>query len=169
MILFTVAATLIVSGCSHQILKYEGQKPNFNLSGEATQQEIKRFELEEDSSICGFPCFKHDAQKRQHTWESIQPLLETVSPYAAQEYQRAKLWRNVQLYSLAVGVAGLFAGLATDGNKRDMLFSLSLAGSVVSIGSSFYLGKIQSNIRETYNRELKEKFVPAVGMAWSTP
>lgn len=166
--LITIIPTF-VSGCAHSLAKYEGQKPDLSLSGQAAHREIQRFELEEDNRICGFPCFEHDPKKRQHTWESIQPLFETVSPLAMQEYRRSEVWSYVQLYALGVGIAGLAAGLATTGNQRDTLLALSLAGSGVSIGSSFYVGRIQSNIPEIYNRQLKEKFTPSVGMIWPLP
>lgn len=165
--LFLIATIAVfVPGCAHQIGKYEGQKPDLSLSGPDAQREIRRFELENDNNICRLPCFKHDPKKRQHAWESVQPLLEFVSPQAIQEYQRSKTWSDVQLYALGVGVTGLLVGLATNGSERTTSFAFSLAGSVISIVSSSYVGSIRSNIPEIYNRELKEKFTPSVGMIW---
>lgn len=167
MIFPIVIVIAVVSGCSHKLLKYDGHRPDLSLSGETAQKEIRRFELEEDKGICGFPCFKRDAQKRQHTWESLQPLIEVVSPQAAQEYRKAKVWSDVQLYTLGIAIGGLVAGLATNGSQRDTLFSLSIAGSVASIGSSIYVGNIRSEILEIYNRDLKEKYIPpSVGVTW---
>lgn len=156
------------TGCASRLSHYGGEKPNFELSGEAGKKEVQRFRLEEDNFwACGFPCFESDPQKRQHTWESMLPLIETASPDAVQKYKRSVTWWKVQLYSLGVGLAGLALGLATRGDERKTFLTASLAGSMTSIGSSFVVGWIRSDIPDTYNRDLNHKFQPSLVMNWN--
>lgn len=155
-------------GCASRLAVYGGQKPDFSLSGESAEREIRRFRLEENNFwTCSAPCFESDRGKRAHTWASVLPLIENVSPGAIQRYEKAEGWSKVQLYSLGVGIAGLALGLVSKGNQRDTFYTASLIGSTISIGSSFYVNWLRSDIPEIFNRDLKQRFSPSIGMNWS--
>ncbi len=154
---------LATVGCSSPLLRYEGKTPDLTLTGVPAQEEIRRFRLEEKE--CGFPCFESDPKKREHTWESVRPMLEAVSPEAMAQYHKAEVWQNVQLYSLGVGIAGLALGLASqEENPRQTFFSLSVAGSVISILSPLFVGVMQAGIPKIYNQDLQKRLSPAVGV-----
>jgi hypothetical protein len=171
MIFRTLLSILLIltttMGCAH-FATYGGQKPNFSLTGNAAKEEIHRFRLEEDNFwTCDFPCFENDPLKRQHTWESILPLIESVSPEAVKSYRKAQTLRKVQLYLLGVGVGGLVAGLIAKDNVKQTYLAISTIGSISSIGTGMYAAWTLSTIPEIYNRDLGKKFSPVVGWNWS--
>jgi hypothetical protein len=162
--LFVLTTT---TGCAH-FATYDGQKPDFSLTGNAADKEIRRFRLEEDTFwTCGFPCSESDPLKREYTWQSVVPLIETVSPEAMKTYQEAQTARKVQLYLLGAGVGGLLAALIAKDDAKLVCLKVSIIGSLSSIGAGFYAGWLLSGIPETYNRDLKQKFTPSIGWNWT--
>ena len=80
--------------------------------------------------------------------------------------ERTNKWARWQSYLLAIGLGGLVAGLVSeDDSTKDILFKISIAGSISSLGCSFYGGLISLKTPGIYNRDLKNKLNASFGVS----
>lgn len=156
---------ILLQGC---MTAYKGPNPDFQATGGEATEQIKKFTLKEHTFWEAGPFLKMGPDETPYTMDSMSPVVESVSSEAFTNLQRAELWRRNQLVALGIGLFSLAAVLVTEDpqTKRD-LARLSIAGSLSSIGFGLYSGALTTKVPGPYNRDLKSKLTPVVGMNWT--
>lgn len=167
--LLVVVLSVSVIGCSSIKSYDDGPLPNFILTGGEAQEEYKKFALESGNVFhCGRICFQSDPKKAEYSVSSMMPLIESVSPQATTTIKKAQSLEKYQKYALGIGVAGILGALLVDDDSmRSALLVGSVAGSVSSVAIGFYASSTYSKVPEIYNRDLRNRLIPTIGMNWS--
>lgn len=146
-----VSNALLIMGCASV---YNGPRPDFSKAGEAREQEIKKFEFENNWWGEGPGLYVMGSDGGLYTGESLLPIIRDVSPRAVQIEKTARYWTWV---NLAILGASLIYMLSKDSHSSSdwWVFSGSL---VVGAGFGQYGRYKHRQSIDQYNEDLKKRF-----------
>lgn len=155
-------ATLVafVSGCAST---YQGPEPDLTVRGEAAEKEIEKFSFSEAYFDQG-PVVYMGPGRSHYTRESVWPMIEKISPSAAETYSTAENIRSFQLVLVGAAVALLVLGINRDGDARADAFRLTDIAAFSSIGVGLISAGFSKSAASQYNRDLRNALSPTVGM-----
>lgn len=156
---------LIISllGCATPPKEYEGETPNFNLQGEQAVSELEKFTLNSSYFSSNSYFVEMGQQEDIYTFDSLKPLMTSVSPSSFELIETSREWTKYSLYALA-GAVGFLAYKLIDGDdwsSSDKIIHYSLLG--FSLTSTIIVAPaLVSRGASIYNQDLREKFAPGL-------
>jgi hypothetical protein len=146
-LIFLLFALVTASGC---VSAYKGPGPDVKLQGEDARKEYEKFAINQSWWGPGPGFFEMGQEGVIYTAESLEPVFESVSPEAA------------KLVILGA-VVYYFSTIDENENKFPMHAVIALAGAGVAIRAQ----GLHNKAAETYNRDLKQRFSPALTYNWN--
>ena len=137
---------------------YNGPAPDFSLQGEAAQQEFAKFELHESIWTAKPGYFTLGPEEKWVTGDSLKPIMSNVSAESVKYEKRAKPWHWTAQGLVLAAVVYYFADLEDWKNRLPVL----LGTGVISTGFNLRATYLHNRAIETYNRDMKGKFTPAL-------
>lgn len=149
------AFVFLTTGC---VTAYNGPAPDFSLQGEAAQQEFAKFELHQSFWTGGPGYFSMGPEEKWVTGESLEPIMTSISPASIDYEKRGTRWLWAgQAVVLAASVY-YFANVV----DWEDSFPVFIGGLLVGSGLRFRAHYLHNKAIETYNRDMKGKFTPAL-------
>ncbi len=145
---------------------YKGPNPDFSKTGDAAQEEIKKFSFEEDYWTQGY-FYRMGPDRQAHTLGSLRPVIENTSTEATALLDKGEKWHQAALVGIGVAIISL-VGAAMSHNKsvQNPLYGVSIAGSAFSLTSSFISAAKLKDGAVQYNKDLRSKFNPKITYNW---
>lgn len=145
----------LLTGC---VTAYNGPAPDFKLQGEAAQQEFSKFELH-GSFWTGDPgYFSMGPEQKWVTADSLDPIMRSISPEAIDYERRGTRWLWGGRAVVLAATVYYFANVV---EWEDSL-PIFIGGIIVGTGFRFRAQYFHNRAIESFNRDMKQKFTPAL-------
>jgi hypothetical protein len=159
-LIFLLFALVTASGC---VSAYKGPGPDVKLQGEDARKEYEKFAINQSWWGPGPGFFEMGQEGVIYTAESLEPVFESVSPEAAKLEDRSRNWMLGARIVILGAVVYYFSTIDENENKFPMHAVIALAGAGVAIRAQ----GLHNKAAETYNRDLKQRFSPALTYNWN--
>ncbi len=141
---------------------YTGPTPDLTLKGEAAAREVEKFELR-IPGWNGVDTMYMGAANNRYWTSSLEGVIKPVSPDAAKDIERGRLWRNVGWGFIAAAL-----GIAIASNNDSWNWEIPYISSLgVAVGCGIYSAVVTTDGIEEYNRDLRSKLTPHVGYTFT--
>lgn len=156
-----LAVVLALTGC---VTTYQGPPPDLTLTGAAAEREVEKFTLSDNYWLQGY-CYRIGTESEFYSVKSIQPIVEHVAPKANNTIDAAKAVRTGALVAALIAVASWVAAAnVSNDSARTSYSTMGWIGLGSSLGLTFAWTGMLSSAATEYNKELKSKLTPTVGM-----
>lgn len=147
--------TFLSTGC---VTAYNGPAPDLKLQGEAAQQEFSKFELH-GSFWTGDPgYFSMGPEQKWVTADSLEPIMTSISPASIDYEKRGSRWLWAGHAVVLAAAVYYFANVV----ESEDSFPIFIGGIIVGTGFKFRAHYLHNQAIESFNRDLKQKFTPAL-------
>lgn len=149
---------ILLGGCAH---RWEGDKPNFKLSGEAARQEIDAFSFYQETVFTQKGGYRVGPSERLYSFESLYPMIKEATPEIASD-----AWdiRKARSQNRLLGLGSLlvfFLGSTLPGDaERHTMQLAGLAGAAIWVGREAWIHWQMVQLAPAYNQELQNRFAP---------
>jgi hypothetical protein len=148
-------ACAILSGCA---TTYVGPQPDFKKTGAEAQVEYEKFEAGTDYG--DFNLYSIRMGKKDYYRETVEPIVNQVSPAAASKLERMQTWNYVGWGIFAAMMVTIFQPY--DSWAHQTGYWIGFAGLVAT---SLHISFLGTNAAEDYNKDLKAKFTPSLAIS----
>jgi hypothetical protein len=145
---------------------YKGPKPDFSKTGDAAQEEIKKYSFEEDYWTQGY-FYRMGPDRQALTLGSLRPVIESTSTSATELLDKGEKWHQAALVGIGVAIVSIVgASMSHNHSVQNPLYGVSIAGSAFSLTSSFISAAKLKDGAVQFNKDLRSKFNPKITYNW---
>jgi hypothetical protein len=162
---FFIFTIFILQACA---TTYQGEAPNFKLTGAAARAEAAKFALNADHHVVWRgDWFEMGPSGEHYSISSLRPVIDPVSPTAQENLVRARRWRIAQIG--AVGTAAIAATMAlalTQTPSQQTAAAVAALSAGAAFGFGFVYDSLVTSAATQFNHDLGRSFTPA--LTWRT-
>lgn len=153
--LLALLTCALLSGCA---TTYVGPQPDFTKTGAEAQAEYEKFRVGTAYGNLNHYAVKMGGQT--YYLESVEPILNNVSPTSASKLQKMKVGNYMSLAIFAATISAL--NQPRDSWAKNTGYYVGLAGI---LGTGIYINLSGMGVAEDYNKDLKSRFSPSLAFS----
>lgn len=158
----------LLQGCA---TTYVGPAPNLGARGEEAKQELRKFHLSEGYFSQGpqFLAMGPEGKEDLYWASSLAPVVEKVSAEAAGTLRTSQAWADIALGLVAVTVgAATWSFVASKSDTKSAAATVCIVSGLSSVVvNAAVVPILHMSAARSFNRDLRAKLAPGVGLALS--